>query len=70
MNSTPTAAPDLRQIMREHRGFLLGEGIVFLLLGALAIMLPLIAFGLRPVLSSAIGRRGARPLDINFGLDV
>ena len=45
MNSTPTAAPDLRQIMRDHRGFLLGEGIVFLLLGALAIMLPLIASG-------------------------
>ncbi|MEE2719815.1 MAG: DUF308 domain-containing protein [Planctomycetota bacterium] len=45
MNSTPSV-PDLRQIMRDHRGLFLAEGIVFLLLGALAIMLPLIASGI------------------------
>ncbi len=42
--STPSA-PDLRQIMRHCRGFFLAEGIIFLLLGALAIMLPFIAGG-------------------------
>ena len=44
MNSTPSA-PDLRQIMSHCRGFFLAEGIIFLLLGALAIMLPFIAGG-------------------------
>ena len=45
MNSNPSV-PDLRQIMRDHRGLFLAEGIVFLLLGALAIMLPLVASGI------------------------
>ena len=45
MSSTPSA-PDLRQIMRNHRGFFLAEGILFLLLGALAILLPLVASGI------------------------
>ena len=45
MSSNAAPVPDLRQIMREHRGFILAEGIIFLIAGFLAVMLPFIASG-------------------------
>ncbi|MAB82298.1 MAG: hypothetical protein CMJ24_02540 [Phycisphaerae bacterium] len=43
MSSNAPAIPDLRQIMREHRGLFLAEGIIFLILGCAAVVFSIFA---------------------------
>lgn len=55
MSSNATPVPDLRQIMREHRGFFLAEGIIFLIAGFFAVMLPFIASGILAIFIGWVG---------------
>ncbi|MDG2200135.1 MAG: DUF308 domain-containing protein [Phycisphaerales bacterium] len=43
MSTTDASIPDLRQIMREHRGLFLAEGIIFLILGCAAVVFAIFA---------------------------